>query len=170
MFIRTNANGALLQHEQRMRCKMRHKLHKRFDEEVHRVTVQRHKGDDCHSRQGNKYYRHNYKWQDCNGRSRCNNYDKCKKKRKNRIPSDCGDKVFTPCLMHGPKSKHTSEEYYKNPKNNKRQVQDKNINTRRITTTRAIQVTMMTCALAPIHWSQVRARCQPLARAKKPMR
>jgi hypothetical protein len=27
--------------------------------------------------------------------------------------------------VHGPKSKHTSKECYKNPKNNKRQVQDK---------------------------------------------
>ncbi len=44
--------------KQRMRCKMHHKLRKRFEEKVRRVTELRHRGDDFHSRQGNKYYCH----------------------------------------------------------------------------------------------------------------
>jgi hypothetical protein len=40
-------------------------------------------------------------------------------------PSNCGNKAFKPCSVHRPKSKHTSEECYKTPKNDKRQVQDK---------------------------------------------
>jgi hypothetical protein len=48
------------------------------------------------------------------------------KKQEDRNPSDCGNKVFKPCSTHGPKSKHTSEECYKNPKNlNKHQTHDK---------------------------------------------
>jgi hypothetical protein len=111
--------------EQGVRRKMRHKLRKRFNEKVRRVTEQRHRGDDRHSRRGNKYYRHDYKWQDRDNSSHCNNYNECKKKWENRTPSDCSDKAFKPCLVHGPKSKHTSEECYRNPKNDKRQVQDK---------------------------------------------
>jgi hypothetical protein len=53
------------------------------------------------------------------------NYDKSDKKLKNKTPSDCDNKAFTSCLVHGPKSKHTSKECYKNPKNGKHQPQDK---------------------------------------------
>jgi hypothetical protein len=45
--------------EQRLRCKINHKLHKQFHEKVRRVTEQRHGGDNRHSRQGNKHYCHN---------------------------------------------------------------------------------------------------------------
>ncbi len=110
--------------EQRVIRKMRHKLRKRYDEKVRHVTEQRQGGDGLHSRQGNKYYCHDYKWQDCKDSNRHNNYDKRNKKREDRTPSDCNNKAFKPCSVHGPKSKHTSEECYKNPKNNKRQVQD----------------------------------------------
>ncbi len=124
------ANGSLAkkrkrQIKQHVRCKMRCELHKRFDEKVCRVTEQRHGGDNHHSRGGNKHYHHDYKWQDCNDSSCRNNYNKCKRKRENETPSDCSNKAFKPCSVHGPKSKHTSKECYKNPKNNKCQVQDK---------------------------------------------
>ncbi len=36
--------------------------------------------------------------------------------QENKTPSDCCNKAFKPCLVHGPKSKHTSEECHKNPK------------------------------------------------------
>ncbi len=49
--------------EQCVRRKMRHELCKWYDEKVCRVT-ERCRRDGCHSRQGNKYYRNNYKWQD----------------------------------------------------------------------------------------------------------
>jgi hypothetical protein len=71
---------------------------------------------------------------------------------------------------HGPKSKHTSKEYTKTPRTINVKFKTKNVNTRRITTMWAIQVMRTSCALAPIHRSQVRTRRQPLARAKKPMR
>ncbi len=147
--------------KQHMRREMCHKLCKRYNKKVRLVTEQHHGGDGCHSRQGSKYHRHNYKWQDRDGSSRHDNYDKRDKKRENKTPSDCGDKAFKPCLVHGPKSKHTSEECYKNPKNDKRQLQDKNIITKHITKTRATRATMTSCALAPIHQSQVRIRRQP---------
>jgi hypothetical protein len=119
------AKNRLHQIKQRVRCEMHHKLHKQFNEKVRRVTEQRHGGDDRHSRQGNKYYRHDCKWQDWNDSGHHNNYDKREKKQENRTPYDCSNKAFKPCLVHGPKSKHTSKECYKNPKKDKRQVQDK---------------------------------------------
>jgi hypothetical protein len=45
--------------EQRVRCKMRHELRKRYNAKVCRVTEQRH-GFDGHHSLRNKYYRHNY--------------------------------------------------------------------------------------------------------------
>ncbi len=59
--------------EQHVRCEMHHELRKPFDEKVHRVIEQHHQGDDHHSRQGCKYYCHDYKWQDHDDSSRCNN-------------------------------------------------------------------------------------------------
>ncbi len=119
------ANKHKRQIKQRMRRKINHKLGKQFHEKVCRVTERRHGGDNCHSRQGNKYYCHNYKWQDCDDSGRCDNYNKCNRKQENKTPFDCGDKAFKPCLVHGPKSKHTSKECHKNPKNDKRQDEDK---------------------------------------------
>jgi hypothetical protein len=86
---------------------------------------QRHGGDNHHSRQGNRYHHHDYEWQDCADSGRCDNYNKRNKKRENKTPSDSGNKAFKPCSVHRQKSKHTSEECYKNPKNNKRHLQDK---------------------------------------------
>jgi hypothetical protein len=124
------ADGSLAKkHEhqikQCVRCEMHHEPCKRYNKKVCLVTEQCHGGDGRHSRRGSKYHRHNYKWQDCNDSSCCDNYDKCNKNRENKTPSDCGDKAFKPCLVHRPKSKHTSEECYKNPKNDKHQLQDK---------------------------------------------
>ena len=73
--------------EQRARRKMYHKLLKRYDKKVRHVMEQHHWGDGCHSRQGNKYYCHDYKWQDCNDSSHCSNYDKRKKKQEDNTPS-----------------------------------------------------------------------------------
>jgi hypothetical protein len=92
---------------------------------VRLVTERSHGGDGGHSRQDSKYHRHDYKWQD-HGDSGCHdNYDKCDKKQENKTPSDRGNKAFKPCLVHGPKSKHTSKECHKNPKNDIHQQQDK---------------------------------------------
>ncbi len=68
---------------------------------------------------------HKYKWQDCNDSSCCDNYNKHDKKWEKKTPSDCGNKAVKPCLVHGPKSKHNSKECYKNPKDDKHQLQDK---------------------------------------------
>jgi hypothetical protein len=111
--------------KQRVRHEINHELRKRFHEKVCRVTEQRHGGDDRHSRQGNKYYHHNYKWQDRDDSGRRDKCDKREKKWENKTSSDCSNKVLKPCLVHGPKGKHTSKECYKNPKNNKHQVQEK---------------------------------------------
>ncbi len=106
---------------------MRHELRKWFKEKVRRATEQRQGGDGCHNRQGNRYHCHNYKWQDCDDSGHCSNYDKRKKKPENKTPPDRGDKAFKPCSTHGPKSKHTSKECYKNPKNqHKCQTHNKN--------------------------------------------
>jgi hypothetical protein len=123
------ADGSLAkkrnQIKQCVRRKMHHELRKRYDEKVRHVMERHHGGDDRHSRQGNKYHHHNYKWQDCNDSGHRDNYDKRKRKWENKTPYDCGNKAFKPCLVHKQKSKHTSKECYKNPKNNKCQVQDK---------------------------------------------
>jgi hypothetical protein len=96
---------------------MHHKLRKWYNKKVRRVTEQHHGGEDCRRRQGNKYYCHDYKWQDHDDSSRRSNYNKREKKQEDRTPSDCGNKAFKTCSTHGPKSKHTSKECYKNPKN-----------------------------------------------------
>jgi hypothetical protein len=124
------ADGSLVrkrerQIKQRVRHKVRHKLRQRFDEKVRHVMEQPQRCDGHHSRQGNKYYHHDYKWQDHDDSGCCNNYNKRKKKQENRTPSDRGNKAFKPCPVHELKSKHTSKECYKNHKNNKHQVQDK---------------------------------------------
>ncbi len=111
--------------EQHMRCKMRHELRKRYDEKVRLVTERCHGGDGCHRRQDSKCHHHDYKWQDCGDSGRCDNYDKRNKKWENKTPSDRGNKGFKPCSVHGLKSKHTSKECHKNPKNDTRQLQDK---------------------------------------------
>jgi hypothetical protein len=112
--------------EQRVRCKMRHKLWKRFKEKVCIATEQHQGGDGCHNRQGNRYHGHDYKCQDHYDSGCCSNYDKCKKKQEDKTPSDHCNKTFKPCSTHGPKSKHTSKECYKNPKNHhKHQTHDK---------------------------------------------
>ncbi len=103
--------------EQLMRHKMHHKLRKQYDKKVCHVTEWHRGGDGCHNRQGNKYYRHDYKWQDCKDSSRHSNYNKHKKKQEDKTPSDRSNKAFKPCSTHGPKSKHTSKECNKNPKN-----------------------------------------------------
>ncbi len=90
--------------KQHVRCKMHHKLCKRYDKKVRLVTEWRHKGDGPHSRWGSKYHHHDYKWQDCNDSDYCDNYDKRNKKRENKTPSDRGNKAFKPCSVHGPKS------------------------------------------------------------------
>ncbi len=109
-----------------VRREMCHVLRKQYNKNVCHITEQRQGGDGRHSRQSNRYHCHNYKWQDCNHSSHCHNYDKHKKKQEDKTPSDCGDKAFKPCSMHGPKSKHTSKECYKNPKNkNKHQIHNK---------------------------------------------
>jgi hypothetical protein len=111
--------------EQHVRCKMCHALCKQYDEKVRHVTKHCYGGDGHHNKRNDKYHHHNFKWQDC-GNSNCrDDYNKRNKKRDDKTPPDYGDKAFKQCSVHGPKSKHTSEECYKNPKNNKCQLQDK---------------------------------------------
>jgi hypothetical protein len=111
--------------KQRVRLKMRHELCKRYNEKVRQVTEQRNGGVGRHNKRPDKYRCSNFKWQDRGNRDRRDTYDKCDKKRDDKTPSDCSNKAFKPCSVHGPKSKHTSEECYKNPRSNKRQLQDK---------------------------------------------
>jgi hypothetical protein len=124
------ADGSLAKKRERqikqcVRCKMRHELCKRYNEKVRQVTEQRYRGDGCHNKWPDKYCRSNFKWQDRGNCDRRDTYDKRDKKRDDKTPPDCSDKAFKPCSVHGPKSKHTSEECYKNPRNDKRQLQDK---------------------------------------------
>jgi hypothetical protein len=108
-----------------VRRKMRHELCKRYNEKVRQVTEQRYGGDGCHNKWPDKYRCSNFKWQDCGNRNRCDTYDKCDKKRDDKTPPDHSNKAFKPCSVHGPKNKHTSKECYKNPRNDKCQLQDK---------------------------------------------
>ncbi len=82
-------------------------------------------GDGCHNKWPDKYCCSNFKWQDHGNRDHRDTYDKHDKKRDDKTPPGCSNKAFKPCSVHGPKSKHTSEECYKNPRNDKRQLQDK---------------------------------------------
>ena len=156
--------------KQRVRRKMHHELRKQYDEKFRHVIERHYGGDGRHNKQPDKYHCSNFKRQDHGNCDRRDTYNKCGKKRDDKTPPDCSDKAFKPCSVHGPKSKHTSEECYKNPRNNNCQLQDKkrpheaHHNNARYTIT---QVTMMGCALARIHRSQVRIRHQLQARARK---
>jgi hypothetical protein len=146
---------------------MHHEFCKRYNKKFCLVTEQCHGGDGRHSRRDSEYHHHNYKWQDHGDSGCCDNYDKCDKKWENKTPSDCGNKAFKPCLVHGPKSKNTSEECTRTPRLTNVNFKTKNAITKCITTTRATQVMMTSRALAPIHRSQVRTWHQPRARSKK---
>ncbi len=111
--------------KQRVRCKMRHELCKQYDEKVRHVSEQHYRGDGHHNKRNNKYRHHNFKWQDRGNSNHCDTYDKRDKKRDDKTPPDHGNKAFKPCSVHGPKSKHTFEECYKKPNNDKRQLQNK---------------------------------------------
>ncbi len=111
--------------EQRVRRKMRHKLCKRHDEKVCHVTEWRYGGDNRRNKWSEKYHCPNFKWQDHSNSDRCDTYDKRNKKQDDKIPAECDKKAFKPCSVHGPKSKHTSEECHKNPRNTKRQSYDR---------------------------------------------
>ncbi len=111
--------------KQHVRRKMHHKLCKRYDEKVCHVMERCYGGDNRRIKRSEKYRHPNFKWQDCGNSDRCDTYDKRDKKQDDKIPTEHDDKAFKPCLVHGPKSKHTSEECYKNPRNVKRQLQDK---------------------------------------------
>ncbi len=119
------ADGSLAKkHKPQIKHHMRHEMHqalrKQNNKKVCHITEQHHESDSCHSRQSNTYYPHDYKWKDCNHRGDCHNYDKHEKKQKDTTPSDCGVKALKLCSMHGPKRNHTSEECYKNLKNQNR--------------------------------------------------
>jgi hypothetical protein len=108
-----------------VKCKIRYEHRKQYDKKVCQVAEQHYGGDSHHNRQNSKYHHHDYKWKDRGDSSPCDNYDKRDKKRGDKTPSDRGNKAFKPCSVHGPKSKHTSEECHKTPKNDKHQLQDK---------------------------------------------
>ncbi len=111
--------------EQRIRRDMRHELRKRFDEKVRHMTERRYGGDNHRNRWPERFQHPNFKWKDCCNSNRCDTYDKHDKKQDDKIPAERNKKVFKPCSVHGPKSKHTSEECHKNPRNAKRQPYDR---------------------------------------------
>jgi hypothetical protein len=100
--------------KQRVRRKMRHELRKQYDEKFRHVIERHYGGDGRHNKQPDKYRCPNFKWQDHGNSNCCDTYNKCDKKWDYKIPPERDDKAFKPCLVHGPKSKHTSEECYKN--------------------------------------------------------
>jgi hypothetical protein len=104
---------------------MHHELRKRYNEKVRHMTEQRYGGDGHHNKRPDKYRCPNFKWQDRSNSNCCDTYDKRNKKQDYKVPPERDDKAFKPCLVHGPKSKHTSEECYKNPRNTKHQLEDK---------------------------------------------
>jgi hypothetical protein len=104
---------------------MRHELCKRFDEKVRHSTERCYRGDNCCNRRPERFQCPNFKWQDCSNSNRRGTYDKRVKKQDDKIPAEHDKKAFKPCSVHGPKSKHTSEECYKNPRNAKCQPYDR---------------------------------------------
>jgi hypothetical protein len=111
--------------EQRVRRDMHHELCKRYNEKVCHMTEQRYGGDNRCNRWPERYHCPNFKWQNRNNSNCRDTYDKHDKKQDEKIPAERDKKAFKPCLVHGPKSKHTSEECYKNPSNAKCQPYDR---------------------------------------------
>jgi hypothetical protein len=111
--------------EQRVRRNMRHELCKRYNEKVCHATEQRYGGDNRRNGWPERYHRPNFKWQNRGNSNCCDTYDKRDKKQDDKIPAERNKKAFKPCSVHGPKSKHTSEECHKNPRNAKSQPYDR---------------------------------------------
>jgi hypothetical protein len=111
--------------KQCIRRDMRHELHKGFDEKVHHTTEQRYGGDNRCNRWPERFQCPNFKWQDNGNSNRCDTYNKHNKKQDDKIPAEHNKKAFKPCSVHGPKSKHTSEECHKNPWNAKHRPYDR---------------------------------------------
>jgi hypothetical protein len=122
---RSLAKKRKCQIEQCVRREMRHELCKRYDETVRHVMEQRYGGDNRRNKRSEKYRCPNFKWQDHGNSDRCDTYNKRDKKQDDKIPAERDNKTFKPCLVHGPKSKHTSEECHKNPRNAKCQSYDR---------------------------------------------
>jgi hypothetical protein len=157
--------------EQCVRCEMRHEFCKRYNEKVRQVTEQHYGGDSCHYKWPDKYRCNNFKWQDCGNRDRCDTYAKCNKKWDDKTPPDRSNKVFKPCSVHGPKSKQPLRSATRRTQGmTKVNFKTRSAPMKRIVRTRATQVTMMNCALARIHRSQVRIRHQLQARARRIMK
>jgi hypothetical protein len=150
--------------KQRVRRDMRHELHKRFDEKVRHTTEQCYGGDNHRNRRPERFQHPNFKWQDHGNTDRHDTYDKRDKKQDDKIPAERDKKVFKPCSVQGPKSKHTSEECYKNPRNVNHMTGS--IHMKRITMTHATQVKMMSHAPALTHQPQVRIQHQLQVGAK----
>jgi hypothetical protein len=89
------------------------------------MTERHYGGDNRQNRWSEKYRCPNFKWQDCVNSDRRDTYNKRDKKQDDKIPAERDNKAFKPCSVHGPKSKHTSEECYKNPRNPMHQPYDK---------------------------------------------
>jgi hypothetical protein len=104
---------------------MPYELCKRYDEKVRHVTEQHYGGDNRHNRRPERYHRPNFKWQNRSNSNHRDTYNKRNKKQDDKIPAEHNNKAFKPCSMHGPKSKHTSEDCHKNPRNAKRQPYDR---------------------------------------------
>jgi hypothetical protein len=153
--------------KQHVRRKVLHELRQRFDEKVRHVTEQPHGGDDCHSRRGNKYYCQDYKWQGCSDSGHCNNYNKLEKNEGTGPLPIAATRHSSHARCTGRRASTPPRSATKPPRMTNVKFKTKNINTRCITTTRAIQVTT-TRAVAPIHRSKVRTRHQPPAKAKNP--
>ncbi len=127
---------------------------------------QRHGGDGRHNKRPDKYRRSNFKWQDRGNRDCRDTYDKRDKKQDDKTPPDCSNKALKPCSVHGPKSTPLRSATRTQGMTN---VNFKTRSTpmKRIITTHATQATMMNHALARIHRSLVRIRCQLQARARR---
>jgi hypothetical protein len=111
--------------EQCVRREMRHELRKRYDEKVRHMMEQRYEGDNRCNKWSEKYCRPNLKWQDRGNSDRHDTYNKRDKKQDDKITAERNNKAFKPCSVHRPKSKHTSEECHKNPRNAKCQSYDR---------------------------------------------
>ena len=117
--------------EFRAKRELRHDMAKRYNDKIRHFANQRYGREERHKERGNSHRRvfdksRSYR-RDDRDKSR---HFKRDDGRNHKAPPKREDKVFegTPCHIHGPKSQHSFDKCFKNPKNQDKNFHDKKRN------------------------------------------
>ena len=112
--------------EFRAKCKLRHEMAKRYNDKIRHFANQRYGRDDRRHERGHS----RHQAFDKSRPYKCKDRDKSHYRRDDRTHKTLPkrkDKAFEgqPCHIHGPKSQHSFDKCYKNPRNQDKYFSDK---------------------------------------------